>query len=171
VTAVHVGLGSNVGDRERHLAHAIRRLAAETTLTGTSSVYETDPVDNVDQGPFLNMVVRVRTDLEPLAILRLVRTIEAERDRVRTARNAPRTLDIDLLLMGDRRIDMETLTVPHPRMAARPFVLVPLLELDPDIAEPGTGRPYRDLLAAAGGRKGVVPWATAEQLLERTGVA
>lgn len=171
MTDAYLGLGSNVGDREAHLAYALRRLAAGTRLTGTSSVYETQPVGQLDQAPFLNMVVRVRTALEPVALLGLIHTIEAERHRVRTIRNAPRTLDIDILLMGDQRIELEGLTVPHPRMAERPFVLVPLLELDPDLTEPGTGRPYQELLAAAGGPVGVVLRTTGDRVLDRGGVA
>lgn len=165
MTDVFLGLGSNVGDREAHLAHALRRLAAETRLTAVSRVHETEPVGHLDQDRFLNMVARIRTPLDPMALLRLVRAIEGERARVRTFRNAPRTLDIDILLMGDLRVDLETLAVPHPRMAERPFVLVPLLELDPDLTEPGTGRRYSDILADIGGPAGVECWMTGDRLL------
>lgn len=171
MTHVYLGLGSNVGDREAHLAHALGRLQEEDLLTGVSSVYESDPVGVTDQPRFLNMVARVETDREPTDLLLLVRAIEAERDRVREFRNAPRTLDIDILLYGDRQIRQEELTVPHPRMNERPFVLAPLLELDPDITEPGTGRRYSDIFADAGGIAGAGMFLTmpGERLLERGG--
>jgi 2-amino-4-hydroxy-6-hydroxymethyldihydropteridine diphosphokinase len=157
VTEVYLGLGSNVGDREAHLAYAIARLEASARVTGRSSVYETAPVGFADQRPFLNMVVRIETGQTPVELLASIRAIEAERGRVRTFRNAPRTLDVDVLLFGDQRLQLETLTVPHPRMNDRPFVLVPLLELAPDLTEPGTGRAYRELLDQAGGPGGVEP--------------
>jgi 2-amino-4-hydroxy-6-hydroxymethyldihydropteridine diphosphokinase len=154
VVEAWLGLGSNVGDRAAHLAHALSRLSRATELTGVSSVYETDPVGFQDQGRFFNMVARVETRLEPGELLALARTIEAERGRERTVRNGPRTLDIDLLLYGDRRIDQPGLTVPHPRMRDRPFVLVPLLELDPGLRDPTTGRGYHEaLVGASGGAK------------------
>ena len=142
----YLGLGTNVGDREAHLGHAIRRLAAATELTGISSVWETEPVGYTDQPCFLNLVVRVETDLEPDALLSLIRRIEQERGRERPFRNAPRTLDIDLLLIDDVRVDRPELTVPHPRMRDRSFVLAPLLELDPGLHDPLTGEPYAALL-------------------------
>jgi 2-amino-4-hydroxy-6-hydroxymethyldihydropteridine diphosphokinase len=155
VTSVFLGLGTNLGDRAAHLAHALARLAEELSVTGVSSVYETDPVGFADQPRFLNMVVRAETARSPDELLALTRGIEAERGREREFRDSPRTLDVDVLLYGDHQVRLEGLTVPHPRMAARPFVLVPLLELAPSLAEPGTGRPYRELLAAAGGALGV----------------
>lgn len=157
MTVVFLGLGSNVGDREGHLTHALRRLDGETDLKAVSAVYETEPVGFVDQGPFLNMVARIETDRGPEELLRLARHIEEERQRARTFRNAPRTLDIDILLYGRRMVRGEGLTIPHPRMHERPFVLVPLLELEPELAEPGTGRPYRELLESTGGAGGVRP--------------
>lgn len=146
-TVAYLALGANLGDRVAHLRHALRRLAEEGgRLTGVSRVYETDPVGFEDQPPFLNLVARLETPLEPEALLDFARRIEGERGRERTFRNAPRTLDIDVLLYGDRRIDRPGLTVPHPRMNERAFVLVPLLELEPALREPGTGRAYADWL-------------------------
>lgn len=155
MTDVFLGLGSNVGDREGHLAFALDRIEAEARLTGASSVYETDPVGFTDQAPFLNMAVRLATDRSPAELLAWSRGMETERGRVRAHRNAPRTLDIDVLLYGDQEVRLPDLTVPHPRMRDRAFVLVPLLELAPDLAEPGTGTPYRELLDRAGGGAGV----------------
>jgi 2-amino-4-hydroxy-6-hydroxymethyldihydropteridine diphosphokinase len=169
VSDVYLGLGSNVGDRAAHLAHALARLGQEARITGLSSVYETDPVGITDQPRFLNMVARIEADLEPEQLLHLARAIEAERHRVRTVRNAPRTLDVDILLFGDRQIRQEGLAIPHPRMNERPFVLAPLLELAPDLAEPGTGRRYADIFAARGGISGagMVLTMPGEALLEQ----
>lgn len=147
--SVYLGLGSNVGDRRAHLAHALDRLDAAFGLTGVSGVYETDPVGYRDQPRFLNLVARLRTDLAPRALLDRLRAIERERGRERTFKNAPRTLDIDLLLYGDRVIDQEGLRVPHPRMTERSFVLVPLLELDPELTHPVSGQAFHGLEAAS----------------------
>lgn len=146
-----LGLGANVGDREGHLGHAVRRLQHALRVTGLSSVYHTAPVGNLRQRHFLNMVVRVETGRSARELLALTRTIEAERGRVRSVRNAPRTLDIDLLLHGDAIISEPDLEVPHPRMADRAFVLVPLLELEPELRDPRTGSPYRTYLEGAAG--------------------
>ena len=144
-----LALGTNLGDRTTHLASALHSLQRLGALTGVSSVYETDPVGFEDQPAFLNMVVRLDTALDPIELLEEIHRIEEGRGRERTFRNAPRTLDIDILLMGDQRIEQPGLRVPHPRMNGRAFVLVPLLELDPDRVDPVTGRPYRDYLKTA----------------------
>lgn len=141
-----LGLGSNLGDREGHLVHAVRRLSSETGEAVLSSLYETEPMGFLEQDAFLNLVVGLETTRSPQALLELAVTIERERGRTRTFRNAPRTLDIDILLYGEARISLPGLEVPHPRMAERPFVLIPLLELEPALREPGTGRRYADLL-------------------------
>lgn len=149
MATVYLALGSNLGDRRGHLAHGLRRLDRELGVTGVSSVWETDPVGYRDQPRFLNMVVRVETELEPGAVLETTRAIEGERGRVRGARDGPRTLDIDVLLYGDRVVRQEALEVPHPRMQNRAFVLVPLLELDPSVADPRTGEPFAGSAAAS----------------------
>lgn len=143
-----LGLGSNVGDRRAHLAHALHRLDTLSELTGVSSVWETDPVGYEDQRRFLNLVVRIVTRASPRELLRRTREIERERGRERRFRNAPRTLDIDLLLYGDRVVDEEGLEIPHPRMPERAFVVVPLLELDSGLVDPRTGEPYAEMSAA-----------------------
>lgn len=148
MATVYLGLGSNVGDRRVHLGHALRRLADAYELTGVSSVWETDPTGYEDQRRFLNLVARVETDATPRAVLDTARAIEEERGRVRTFRNAPRTLDIDVLLYGDAIVDEEGLKVPHPRMRERAFVLVPLLELDPALEDPRTGERLAGMAAA-----------------------
>lgn len=125
-----VALGSNLGDREGYLRLAVDRLG---TVTRTSDVYETAPVGGPDgQGAYLNMVVEVRTILDPYALLRRCRQIEAEGMRQRTVRWGPRTLDVDLLFYEDVTIDDPRLTLPHPRLAERRFVLEPLSEIAPE---------------------------------------
>ena len=162
----YLGLGSNVGDREGHLSHALSRLDQEYGLTGVSSVWETEPVGYEDQDRFLNLVARVATDAGARSLLETAHGIEEERGRERRFPNAPRTLDIDLLLYGDDVLDEEGLTVPHPRMHERPFVLVPLLELDPGIRDPATGERYAEMEAAApSSRSGMERITAGEKLL------
>jgi 2-amino-4-hydroxy-6-hydroxymethyldihydropteridine diphosphokinase len=155
VIDVFLGLGTNLGDRPANLARALSALETEGRITALSSVYETDPMGFTDQPRFLNMVARLETDRSADALLQRIRTVEAGAGRERTFRNGPRTLDVDILLYGDAQLHTDGLTIPHPRMRDRPFVLVPLLEIDPDLVEPGTGTPYRELLAAAGGPGGI----------------
>ena len=129
-----LGLGSNIGDRLATLATAV---AALPDVVAVSSVYETDPVGIVDQDPFLNLVVELRTDLGPRELLRVCREREAEAGRVRRIRWGPRTLDVDVLWVDGHRVAEADLTVPHPRMFERAFVLVPLAELAPDVLPDG----------------------------------
>lgn len=166
MTTVYLGLGSNVGDRRAHLGHALRRLADAYELTGVSSVWETDPVGYEDQRRFLNLVARVETDATPRAVLDTARSIEEERGRERTFRNAPRTLDIDVLLYGDAIVDEAGLKVPHARMRERAFVLVPLLELDPGLEDPRTGEPLAGRDAAGpSSREGMNAIMAGERLM------
>jgi len=135
----YLGLGSNVGDRESHLTRAIQDLAAHSvTVDAASSLYETEPVgENLDQPDFLNAAVRVRTALGPEELLDVSKAIEAEHGRTFGGpRHGPRPIDIDLLLLGDLEISTERLTLPHPEVTARRFVLEPLLELDPGLRLP-----------------------------------
>lgn len=135
-----VGLGANLGDPRSAVLHAFKQLAAlpATRLVAQSSLYRTAPVDA--QGPdFCNAVAELATALEPQALLRAVQTIECAYGRQRPYANAPRTLDLDLLLYGQRQIDEAGLTLPHPRLQQRAFVLVPLLELAPQLAHPVLG--------------------------------
>ncbi len=135
----YLGLGSNVGDREENLRAAIRMLGERgVEVEAISSTYETEPVGEVlDQPDFLNAAIRIRTELEPVALLDACKEIEAERGRALDApRHSPRPLDVDLLLLGDLDLSTERLTLPHPEVTSRRFVLVPLLELDPDLTLP-----------------------------------
>ncbi|WP_240041408.1 2-amino-4-hydroxy-6-hydroxymethyldihydropteridine diphosphokinase [Paenibacillus ginsengarvi] len=127
----YIGLGSNMGERISYLREAVRALEAvpDTELTCVSDVYETEPVGYADQDSFLNMVVVVRTRLSPASLHGHMKQIEERLGRVRTIRNGPRTIDLDLLLMDDVALDTPELTVPHPRMWERAFVLIPLADV------------------------------------------
>ena len=146
-----VSLGSNLGDREGRLCAAFASLRALRGVRDVvaSRVYETDAVGPGEQGPYLNAVARLRTSLPPRALLEALFAIERAAGRERgPERNAPRTLDLDLLLHGQRVVDEPDLVVPHPRLAERAFVLEPLCDLAPDLALPGRGAKLRDLAAA-----------------------
>lgn len=126
-----LALGSNLGDREAYLRRA---LAGIPDVVAVSGVYETGAVGGEDDDPpYLNAVVELDTDLGPRALLEVCRRLEAEAERVRTRRWGPRTLDVDVLLVGDLTVDDPDLQVPHPRMWERSFVLVPLHDLAPDL--------------------------------------
>jgi 2-amino-4-hydroxy-6-hydroxymethyldihydropteridine diphosphokinase len=132
VTRAFLGLGSNLGDRERHLAEALDRLVA-VGRRAVSSVYETDPVGGPEQGPYLNVVVELDTDLAPRQLLSVCHRLEAAAGRVREERWGPRTLDVDVLWIDEVEVDEPELQVPHPRMWQRRFVLAPLQELAADV--------------------------------------
>lgn len=135
----YLGLGSNVGDPVAHLRAALELLEGEgVVIDAVSSTYVTEPVGEVlDQPDFLNAAVRVRTDLEPEELLEACKRVEAERGRSFEApRHSPRPLDVDLLLLGDLELSSDRLTLPHPEVTTRRFVLVPLLELDPVLKLP-----------------------------------
>jgi 2-amino-4-hydroxy-6-hydroxymethyldihydropteridine diphosphokinase len=148
----YLGLGSNVGDRAGHLRAAIEMLAERgAEVEAISSAYETEPVGEVlDQPDFLNAAVRIRTELEPEELLDVCKQVEAERGRQLDApRHSPRPLDVDLLLLGDLELTTDRLTLPHPEVTSRRFVLVPLLELDPTLKLPD-GMRLSDALASLG---------------------
>jgi 2-amino-4-hydroxy-6-hydroxymethyldihydropteridine diphosphokinase len=135
----YLGLGSNVGDRESELRRAIDDLRAHgVEVEAVSSLYETEPVGEIlEQPDFLNAAVRIRTSLEPLQLLNVCKTIEAEHGRAfGGSRHGPRPIDIDLLLLGDVELSTDRLTLPHPEVTSRRFVLLPLLELDSELRLP-----------------------------------
>lgn len=150
MSRAYVGLGANLGDRETTIRRAVERLGAEPGIevVAVSTLRETDPVGYANQPPFLNGAVAVETELEPRALLDRLLAVERELGRVRDEglRYGPRTIDLDLLLYGDRILDEPGLAVPHPRLAERRFALEPLHELDPLLALP-SGRRVADLLA------------------------
>ncbi|MFB3829774.1 MAG: 2-amino-4-hydroxy-6-hydroxymethyldihydropteridine diphosphokinase [Bryobacteraceae bacterium] len=147
---VYLGLGSNLGGRERRLEEAIARLhGPDLRVVRISPVYETAPVDAPPQGWFLNLVVEAETGLFPRQLLARTASIERSLGRRRLISKGPRTIDIDILFYGDAVIDMPQLKIPHPRYAERRFVLVPMADLAPDFRDPVTRRTMRELLAAA----------------------
>jgi len=155
----YVALGSNLGDREAHLRGALAGLDATPglVLAAVSRLYETEPL-GPPQGPYLNAVAALDAALEAPALLARLQELERAAGRRRSgARNEPRTLDLDLLLFGDACLDEPALTVPHPRLHERPFVLVPLAELAPDLVHPRLGLRIADLARRLGGA-GVRPW-------------
>jgi 2-amino-4-hydroxy-6-hydroxymethyldihydropteridine diphosphokinase len=146
----YLGLGSNVGDSAGHLRAAIELLRERgVEVEAVSSAYLTEPVGEVlDQPDFLNAAIRIRTDLEPEALLDVCKAVEAERGRdLQGRRHGPRPLDVDLLLLGDLELGNERQTLPHREVSSRRFVLVPLLELDSDLTLPD-GTRLADSLAA-----------------------
>lgn len=130
VRRAFLGLGTNLGDRRGYLREAVDAVPG---LVEVSSVYETEPVGGPEQGAFLNIVVEVETDLDPYGLLELCRTLERAAGRERRIRWGPRTLDVDVLWIDGVAVNDDELTVPHPRMYQRNFVVVPLLEIAPDL--------------------------------------
>ena len=145
MTEVALALGSNLGDRMGRLAGAVAFLAPELEGLCASSVYASDPVGYEDQPPFLNAVVTGRTRLGADALLRRAHAAEAAAGRRRSFPNAPRTLDVDIVLYGDEVRRDDELHIPHPRFRERAFVLAPLAEVAPGRVDPVTGRTVLDL--------------------------
>lgn len=160
----YVGLGSNLGDRAGYLLLAVRgMLDAGLDVIRLSSIYETEPVEYENQPAFLNLVAEVRGSTLPSPeqmMARLLR-IEYALGRTRDIRMGPRTIDLDLLIFKDQQLETEFLTLPHPRMALRRFVLVPLHELAPSLVHPVLGKPVSELLAQTKDRSTVTRWTPA----------
>lgn len=151
---VYLGLGSNIGERERNLEQALARLeASDLRITRVSPVYETEPVGYAAQRWFLNLVAEAETELFPRQLMGRIARIERELGRVRSVPNGPRTIDIDILLFGRAVVRAGDLEIPHPRMAERRFVLAPLADLAPDLRHPATRKTVREMLDAAPAEK------------------
>ena len=136
----YIGIGANLGEARANVQDALARLAQlkDSTLLAASSLYRTAPIDSSGDD-YINAVARIDTALAPAALLDALHGIELAHGRERPYRNAPRTLDLDILLYGSETVDQPHLHIPHPRMAQRAFVLAPLLEIAPEIAIPGLG--------------------------------
>jgi 2-amino-4-hydroxy-6-hydroxymethyldihydropteridine diphosphokinase len=160
---VYLGLGSNLGNRQKNLDMALDLLSQRMQIKKVSSVYETDPVGNTDQPRFLNLVCRVNTILAPQELLTLAKGIELKMGRAPSKKaNAPRIIDIDILLYGDKVMKSKKLTIPHPRLTERAFVLVPLDEIAPEAVHPVEGKTVRELLGQVTEKQGVFKWENGE---------
>lgn len=145
---VYLALGSNIGDREHNLREAVRLLAASgIRIVKLSSIYETEPVDYLDQAWFLNAVLEAQTDLSATQLLTTLRTIESQMGSKKAFAKGPRLIDLDILLFGNETIDTPNLQVPHPRMLLRNFVLVPLAEIAPTLRHPTWSASAADILS------------------------
>jgi 2-amino-4-hydroxy-6-hydroxymethyldihydropteridine diphosphokinase len=156
----YIALGSNMGDRFGYLTQAIILLESHENISvvNTSSVYETDPVGYTDQDQFLNMTIQAETSLSPFELLDTCLEIELKLGRKREIKWGPRTLDLDILLYNQENIETEKLTIPHPRMSERAFVILPLLEMDPSITLPTMREPLENCLLSIPDREGVRIW-------------
>jgi len=147
MSTIYLGLGSNVGHREANLQRAIDLLGERVKISRASAIYQTEPVGYADQPWFLNMVCEGETLLDPFELLAFVKGIEARMGREPSFPNGPRVIDVDILFYDDRIVGTDYLAIPHPRIAERRFVLVPLAEIAPSFVHPASGKAVSELLS------------------------
>jgi 2-amino-4-hydroxy-6-hydroxymethyldihydropteridine diphosphokinase len=152
---VYLGLGSNLGNRQENLDQALKLLAQRMRLGKVSSIYDTEPIGNVNQPRFLNMACEAFTRLSPEGLLALVKGIEQKMGRYSRS-GEPRIIDIDVLLFGDQVVNTRDLVIPHPQIAERSFVLVPLSEIAPDVVHPVTKKTIKEMNQAIKEVQGVL---------------
>jgi len=157
MSIVYLALGTNLGDRLANLRAAIHALAADVNVLAESHIYETPPWGYADQPAFLNMAVKAETSLGPESLLKRLQQIEVEAGREASFRYGPRKIDLDILFYDDLVLESETLTIPHPRLQERAFVLVPLADVGADVVHPVLGQTVWQLLFALDVR-GIEPY-------------
>ena len=158
LVTVYLGLGSNLGNRRENLDRALDLLSQRLRMGKVSSVYDTEPLGNIEQPRFLNLVCPIYTTLTPMGLLTLAKGIESKLGRVSSKPNTPRPIDIDILFYGDQVVETPELVIPHPRLAERAFVLVPLAEIAPGLVHPVSGKAVEELLREVRGIQGVFKW-------------
>lgn len=158
---VYIALGSNIGDRYEHLMSAIQLLKEhnDIVLISSSSIYETEPIGYIDQQSFLNMVVAIKTTLSPRELLAVTQSIEERCGRTRDVRWGPRTIDLDILLFDQENMMLEDLSIPHPRMWERAFVIIPLMELFPGLYATHLKQSIQEIYKALPDKEGVRIWS------------
>ncbi len=157
VTA-YLGLGSNMGNRQDNMNRALDLLSQRLRMGRVSSIYDTEPVGNTNQPRFLNLVCQIYTRLSPVALLTATKGLERKLGRASGTSNSPRPIDIDILFYGDQVVKTPELVIPHPRLSERAFVLVPLVEIAPDLVHPISGKTVRELLQGITETQGVLKW-------------
>lgn len=156
--SVYLSFGSNVGNRQDNLDKALDLLSHRLSIGAVSSLYDTEPVGVVNQPRFLNLVSQVFTRLAPREVLTLTQGIELKMGRAPDTHNKPRPIDIDILFFGDHVIETPDLIIPHPRLAERAFVLVPLAEIAPNLVHPISGKIIKELLAEITEKQSILKW-------------
>jgi 2-amino-4-hydroxy-6-hydroxymethyldihydropteridine diphosphokinase len=155
LVTVYLSLGSNLGNRQENLDQALKLLSQRMQVGKVSSIYDTEPIGNTNQPRFLNLVCEVRTRLAPEGLLTMVKGLELKMGR-HSRTGEPRTIDVDILLYGDTVLKTKELEIPHPKMAERQFVLVPLAEIAPDAVHPVTKKTIREMNTAVKEVQGVM---------------
>jgi 2-amino-4-hydroxy-6-hydroxymethyldihydropteridine diphosphokinase len=155
---IYLGLGTNLGDLPANFDHALQALSPQVVVTARSPIYETPPWGYLDQPSFLNQAVKAETDLSPGDLIAFLKRLEHELGRVQGLKNGPRLIDLDLLFYDDLSLELPDLTIPHPRIEGRGFILTPLADLAPDLRHPVLGKTIAEMLAESD-TTGIKPFA------------